>query len=965
MRARGVLAAALLCASAALADSVGDEADFRFRRGVRLYEEGRVEDALGEFLASNRLVRNRNVILDVARCFERLGMVNEAYRWYSDVLADALPDRDRRDIERALLRLRPRLALVAIESDPAGATIYLDRRDLGARGTTPATLAVPPGKSVVILELDQHQPDQVAFEATVGKEARVHATLEPLYGVLDVRGEPAAFELRVDRSEAEPLLTGNGRAHLPPGRHVLHLSAPGHAAQQLAVEVPPVDVLPVRFQLLRLPPPAATLVVRANVDAALVRVDGREMGFTPAVLEIPVGAHTVEVSAEGREPLVRALRIGAGERSSIDAALPYAHPRVVAAEKSLTRAADAPASVTIVSGDELRAFGYSTLSEALRAVRGFYGSNDRDYESLGARGFSIPGTYNNHVLVLSDGHVTNDALVGQGAVGRDFDADLSDVERIEVVRGPGSVLYGSAAFFAVVNVVHRTPPLGLHGEAAGRVGTLGENSGAVVGSYGAERGYVVVRGSGADLAGEPVFASPAAIGPAQGFAANLDRERAGHLDLRARANDVSLFASYNWRRKVIPTGAFDTAFGAGGTSTLDERGFVEARLDHTFDSGLAVDARASYDGERYHGDWNYRAIGPGTDASYENWVSTELRVRSPPVLGHRLFAGGEAQDRYRVQLLSATPGKPTFANGGATGVPDSERIFSAYAGDDWRIHRRLLLDAAVRIDDYADSFGTVVNPRIALIATPYDSGTTKLIFGRAFRAPGLYERYFNDGGATQIAATGLLPERITTLDVEHTHEMADGLSLLGAAYFSRMENLVEVATVAVNQDGSAVSQYRNRKGPVHGAGVEIELRWQAAPGVLLQGWYAYSVARDDSGTSLFGGVAVPNSPEHAGALRALHPIVSQILSASIELIYGGARHTVTDTVEPDRLVGESLLCNVGLSGEYARWHLRYGAWVFNLLDERISVPGGPEIPFPGHAVPQVGRTLRLQAAASF
>src|SRR5207237_9177918 len=104
-----------------------------------------------------------------------------------------------------------------------------------------------------------------------------------------------------------------------------------------------------------------------------------------------------------------------------------------------------------------------TLSEALRPVRGLYTSSDRDYDSMGVRGFSTPGTYNNRMLVLSDGHVTNEATIGQGYVGREFDADLADVERIEIVRGPGSVLYGSAAFFAVVNVVHKTPPQGQHG----------------------------------------------------------------------------------------------------------------------------------------------------------------------------------------------------------------------------------------------------------------------------------------------------------------------------------------------------------------------------------------------------------------------------------------------------------------------------------------------------------------------
>ncbi len=67
-----LLLAALLLAAPARADSLADEADFRFRRAATLHREGRIEDALGEFLASNRLVRNRNVIFNIARCFEQL-----------------------------------------------------------------------------------------------------------------------------------------------------------------------------------------------------------------------------------------------------------------------------------------------------------------------------------------------------------------------------------------------------------------------------------------------------------------------------------------------------------------------------------------------------------------------------------------------------------------------------------------------------------------------------------------------------------------------------------------------------------------------------------------------------------------------------------------------------------------------------------------------------------------------------
>src|SRR5438309_256106 len=157
MAARGAaLAAALLCAlfpgASARADSVADEADFRFHRGVNLYARGRTEDALSEFLASNRLVRNRNVIQNVARCFERLRMYNEAWRWYSELLGEPLPEEERRDLAAALERLQPSLALLRVFSDPPGATVYVDREDLGARGPTPVTLALPPGAATASVE---------------------------------------------------------------------------------------------------------------------------------------------------------------------------------------------------------------------------------------------------------------------------------------------------------------------------------------------------------------------------------------------------------------------------------------------------------------------------------------------------------------------------------------------------------------------------------------------------------------------------------------------------------------------------------------------------------------------------------------------------------------------------------------------------------------------------------------------
>ncbi len=995
MRVLGGLLALLFCAPAVRADSIADEADFRFHRAANLYRQGRTEEALSEFLASNRLVRNRNVIFNIARSFEQLKSYNEAYRWYTEILGDEMPEADRADLLEALKRLRPSLALLQVQSAPPGATVYVDRKDLGARGQTPVTLALPPAKVTVMVELAGFRPSEQAVTLAVGRTAVVHPQLDRIYGTLVVEGEPAGAEVRLE-GETAPLQLAQGRAKVIPGQHIVTVSAPGHAPDQIAVDVPPDGSAPVKFKLLPLPPPAGALVVRANLDGALIRVDGKEMGFTPGVIDVVVGRHEVQILAEGREPAVQQVEVAKNERTFIDAKLRYAAPRVVAAEKELTQAQDAPASITVISAEEIRGFGYTTLAEALQSVRGLYTTYDRDYATLGVRGFSSPGVINSRVLVLSDGHSTNESSQGEGYIGHDFDADLSDVERIEVVRGPGSVLYGSAAFFAVVNVVHRTPSRGVHGEAGGLAGTLGENSGHVIFSVAGEDAHVWVRASGLNLTGESFFANPGNATVAR----DLDGEKAGHLDLRARAGEFTLSASYNDRKKDLPTAAYDTIFDAPGTYTHDRRGFIEAHFNHAFSSGLGIDLRAAYDYDKYNGQWQYKntALGNfGSDSTGEEWGTAEARLRLPEFFGNRIFAGGEFQDRWKMNLNSVLPadvagnGYFHWSNfvdgiGPPSAVPNSELIFSGYLGDDWRITPRAQLDVAVRVDNYIDNFpasaprpqaAPAINPRLALLLQPYDAGHSKLLFGRAYRYPGFYERYYEDG-VSVVAPTSLDPEVVYTAEVEHVHQFSDEVSVSLAGYLSEMRNLIRTGNPPASKypNYQDLSQYQNRPFPVHAAGGEIEVRWQAGPGLLFSGWYAYSIVRDDSATvngvetrtSWFAGTAVPNSPSSTGAVRALYPLLAQALSVSTELVYGGPRRSILDdptNSQSFHQIGEQLMWNLGLSGEYPRYGLRYGAFVYNLLDQKPSLPAGPEVSFPDHAVPQYGRTLRLQLSAAF
>ena len=146
---------------------------------------------------------------------------------------------------------------------------------------------------------------------------------------------------------------------------------------------------------------------------------------------------------------------------------------VTGAARHEQRVTEAPSSVTVVTAADIATFGWRTLTDVLRTVRGFYVTYDRNYAYLGVRGFGRPTDYNNRMLVLVDGHRLNDNVYDAVGIGTDYPIDLDLVERIEIIRGPGSALYGTSAFFGVVNVITRRAAAFGSADAAFEVGTLG------------------------------------------------------------------------------------------------------------------------------------------------------------------------------------------------------------------------------------------------------------------------------------------------------------------------------------------------------------------------------------------------------------------------------------------------------------------------------------------------------------
>jgi len=941
----------LLPAARARGEDVADEAQFHFVRGNQLYRQARFEEALSEFYASNRLVANRNVQFNIARVLEQLKLYDEAFRAWSDLGRKDAPAAERATITGAIEKLRPHLALVSVTSEPPGAEIFANRRDLGSLGTTPRLLALPPGKVTILMDRPGYRSVEVAVELVKGKEQAVASSLDRIYGSVVFRGLPPGAAIREGAADGALVPIGPGPTRLVPGRHVLFVAAPGFQQARFEIDVIGDAVTPVDVPLAIATTPTGAVVVRANVDGALVRIDGREMGFTPAVIEgVPVGERQIEVVHEGRAPYRARVTVEKAGRSFLDVRLKRLEPEVEAATKRLMRAEDAPGSISIITAEQIRALGYQTLSEALRGVRGVFSSDDRVYESVGFRGLSPPGDYTRRVLVLVDGHPYNDIVTGQGYVGRDLDVDLETVERIEVVRGSGSVLYGTGALFGVINVVTRRPAPGAHAEAGAGLGTLGTTTGRVSAGVRGENAELWVSGAGYDSAGQVLFPWSDGVN----VAVRADGETAKHGDLLGRAGPFTLRAAVNDRTKMVPTGVYATQ-AAPGTTYRDLRAFAELRFDQPW-KYAALSARVSYDYGLFQGHYLQMMPPDLRDDFRSHWLTGEARLELQ--LGsHHLTVGGQVQDLLQVKQRSfedAPGGAEYFAN------DTKEIISSAYVVDDWAPSPRIRANLGVRADDYGNSFGLTVNPRLAVIAHPYAAGNTKLLVGRAFRAPSVYERFYNDGGATQDQAGPLSPETIVSGEIEHAHAIGDELQIVAAAFAEQLDNMVILQPTIADP---YVLVFANQTDQVRGYGAEGEVRWE--PGG--DAFFAFALSWNHTRLQTAAGPqALPNTPTHVASLRFIYPLMGAALRVGTEMVLDVARATAQPMVDGG-VTADALTWNLMLSGQThmgARFRLRYFAGVFNLLDDRTGYPVGLEVP-SGITVARLPRTARLGLTGSF
>lgn len=256
----------------------------------------------------------------------------------------------------------------------------------------------------------------------------------------------------------------------------------------------------------------------------------------------------------------------------------YEHP-VSGASKYDQTVTAAPSSVSVITAEEIKNYGYRNLAEILNSVRGFYVTYDRQYRFLGVRGFGLPGDYNSRILVLIDGHRLNDNIYDSALIDTAFPIDIDLIDHIEVIRGPSSSIYGSNAFFAIINIFTRTGRSLAGTEISGEAGTFSSYKSRL--SYGNKfpNGLEMLLSAsylssdGDDRLFFREFNSPETN---NGIAKDLDDDEFKSFFSTLRYRDFTLQGVVHTREKAIPTAAWGTVFNERMSST-DDTAWLDAK----------------------------------------------------------------------------------------------------------------------------------------------------------------------------------------------------------------------------------------------------------------------------------------------------------------------------------------------------------------------------------------------------
>ena len=617
---------------------------------------------------------------------------------------------------------------------------------------------------------------------------------------------------------------------------------------------------------------------------------------------------------------------------------------VYSASKFEQKVTEAPASVSIVTADEIRKYGYRTLSDILRSLRSFNITYDRNYTFVGVRGFGRAGDYNSRILLQVDGHRLNDNVYSLALIGTEFPVDVDLIDRVEVVRGPGSSLYGNDAFFAVVNVITRRGGDLRGAELSGEAGSFDTyKARATYGNLFKNGMEALLSGSYYDSTGDRLFFKEFdAPATNNGITDHTDYDSFYNTLAKFSHAGFTLEGVYSSRTKGIPTASYGTDFNEPRNKTVDDWWFADLKYERSLGSRLAVTGRLFYDIYDYRGDYIYSGV-VNKDLGYGSWWGGEAKVAATLLDRHKLVVGAEYQDNLHQDQKNYNLDPYELF------VDDRRNSYlvAGYIQDEITIFRNLLLNAGVRYDYYS-TFGSTVNPRLALIYTPIDGSVIKLLYGSAFRAPNVYELYLQSASTGMKGNPDLKPEKIKTYELIYEQYIGNSIRGTVTGFYYDINDLI----VQVTDPADSLLVFRNlNEVKAEGAEAELEEKWDNG----LTGKVSYSFVHAENSAT---GQTLVNSPQHLVKLNVTVPLIRDKVFLGIQELFTSRRKTLAGNFAKSYYI-----TNLTLFSQNLLKNLELSASLYNLFDYKYGDPGGNE--HVEDVIPQDGRVFRVKLTYRF
>ncbi len=698
---------------------------------------------------------------------------------------------------------------------------------------------------------------------------------------------------------------------------------------------------------------------------------GTILAGTMLSFALPAQAQAVKKKPVAAEAQAEQAAEQVADQSAEQAAAPAGTVRldqiVVTATGFEQNVKDAPASITVVPREELEKGAFRNLTDALNSVQGVSVTGIANEQDIYIRG--LPGAY---TLILVDGkrQSTRDARTnGNAGFEQSFVPPASAIERIEVVRGPMSSLYGSDAMGGVINIITRKVDDAWHGELTldgtvqtkSRYGNSGQASFYVSGPLVPDVVGVQAWGRGLKRSEDKFL---------NGTQEQRDGDLGGKLTITPN-EDHDIFIEGGVTR-VRREGNVGDTIALTGTDTYNYNDRRHWSISHTGRWGPTTsDFSFSQEwAERTNFNWD-KAQG-----SYvENLRSPEIRnsvldgkFTTPFEFygDHTLVTGGQFID---AQLTDQNPGR-------RTGLDEtfSIRQWAIFAEDEWWITPDFSLTGGLRMDDH-EIYGSHLSPRAYAVWHATEQLTLKGGISTGFKAPEIRTiapgyAYTTGGGGCFYGPEASLPsgknpcgviigdeslkaEKSTSYELGALWDNQDGLQLGATYFYTDFKDKISNKQM-LDANGKPIRWSENTNYVLWSSfnidnavmqGVELTANWEATSDIRLRASYTYTHSRQKGGD--YDGLPLTRTPEHMGNIRADWITPVEGLSAWTAANYHGSETNAGARIGSNgkpvykngkviaRKYDAYMTFDIGTSYEFSE-NVTFNAALYNLFDKRIE-----------------------------